>query len=58
MDREDVKMLVAEWWKIYNDESLDFKPEGGALEAPPVTGRPAAVPVAMELAGGVVPAAC
>lgn len=27
MDREDIKMLVAKWWDIYNDESLDFKPE-------------------------------
>ncbi|KAJ6725611.1 GALACTINOL SYNTHASE 4 [Salix purpurea] len=27
MDREDIKMLVAKWWDIYNDESLDFKVE-------------------------------
>ncbi|KFK40785.1 hypothetical protein AALP_AA2G040600 [Arabis alpina] len=27
MDREDVKMLVNKWLDIYNDESLDFKPE-------------------------------
>ncbi|VVB04306.1 unnamed protein product [Arabis nemorensis] len=27
MDREDVKMLINKWWDIYNDESLDFKPE-------------------------------
>lgn len=25
MDREDIKILVAKWWDIYNDESLDFK---------------------------------
>nr|DAD34562.1 TPA_asm: hypothetical protein HUJ06_005202 [Nelumbo nucifera] len=25
MDREDIKMLVAKWWDMYNDESLDFK---------------------------------
>ncbi|XP_028774242.1 galactinol synthase 1-like [Neltuma alba] len=25
MDREDIKMLVAKWWNIYNDKSLDFK---------------------------------
>lgn len=36
MDREDIKMLVAKWWDIYNDESLDFKeetpvPEGEAF---------------------------
>ena len=27
MDREDIKTLVARWWEIYNDESLDYKPE-------------------------------
>ncbi|GAB2214265.1 hypothetical protein Droror1_Dr00018606 [Drosera rotundifolia] len=27
MDREDIKMLVKKWWDIYNDESLDYKPE-------------------------------
>jgi inositol 3-alpha-galactosyltransferase len=25
MDREDIKVLVRNWWEIYNDESLDFK---------------------------------
>ena len=25
MERDDIKMLVAKWWDIYNDESLDFK---------------------------------
>ncbi|KAK9935477.1 hypothetical protein M0R45_022580 [Rubus argutus] len=25
MEREDIKMLVAKWWEVYNDESLDFK---------------------------------
>lgn len=25
MEREDIKMLVAKWWDVYNDESLDFK---------------------------------
>ncbi|GMI85055.1 galactinol synthase 2 [Hibiscus trionum] len=25
MDREDIKMMVAKWWDIYNDESLDYK---------------------------------
>ena len=25
MEREDIKSLVAKWWDIYNDESLDFK---------------------------------
>ena len=27
MDREDIKKLVARWWEIYNNESLDFKGE-------------------------------
>ncbi|KAF5186173.1 Galactinol synthase [Thalictrum thalictroides] len=26
MDREDIKILVAKWWDIYTDESLDYKP--------------------------------
>ncbi|KAL4324670.1 hypothetical protein GQ457_11G010870 [Hibiscus cannabinus] len=25
MDREDIKMLVAKWWDIYTDKSLDYK---------------------------------
>lgn len=27
MQREDIKMLVKKWWDVYNDESLDYKPE-------------------------------
>ena len=27
MDREDIKMLVAKWWDIYNDKSLDCEAE-------------------------------
>ncbi|KAJ8759023.1 hypothetical protein K2173_003261 [Erythroxylum novogranatense] len=27
MDRDDVKILVAKWWDIYNDKSLDLKVE-------------------------------
>ncbi|XP_062110326.1 galactinol synthase 1 [Humulus lupulus] len=27
MDREDINILVTKWWEIYNDESLDYKPE-------------------------------
>lgn len=53
MDREDVKMLVEEWWKIYNDESLDFKSEVAVQETQTLSSRPA-----IELAGSVVPAAC
>ncbi|CAL9086124.1 unnamed protein product [Musa hybrid cultivar] len=32
MDREDIKMLVAKWWNIYNDDSLDFKEEDAVPE--------------------------
>ncbi|KAG1368014.1 Galactinol synthase 1 [Cocos nucifera] len=32
MDRKDIKMLVAKWWDIYNDKSLDFKAEDMILE--------------------------
>jgi inositol 3-alpha-galactosyltransferase len=32
MDREDIKMLVARWWDIYNNESLDFKAENSVPE--------------------------
>lgn len=32
MDREDIKMLVAKWQDIYNDESLDFKADGPVPE--------------------------
>ncbi|KAK4765200.1 hypothetical protein SAY86_026290 [Trapa natans] len=33
MDREDIKLLVKKWWDIYDDESLDFKPESSIEEA-------------------------
>lgn len=33
MDREDIKMLVKKWWDIYDDESLDLKPESSVEEA-------------------------
>ncbi|KAL6958327.1 Galactinol synthase 1 [Sarracenia purpurea var. burkii] len=42
MDREDIKMLVAKWWDIYDDESLDFKaaedlaPEGETFSRPSI----------------------
>ncbi|XP_057515359.1 galactinol synthase 2-like [Amaranthus tricolor] len=34
MDREDIKLLVKKWFDIYNDESLDFKPEIEAGDQP------------------------
>ncbi|KAL8061483.1 hypothetical protein ABFS82_02G088700 [Erythranthe guttata] len=42
MDRADIKMLVARWWDIFNDESLDFKNRGDGLG----DGRIMAAPVA------------
>ncbi|KAK8543046.1 hypothetical protein V6N13_136411 [Hibiscus sabdariffa] len=30
MDREDIKKLVAKWWDIYNDKSLDYARVGEA----------------------------
>lgn len=30
MDREDIKLLVKKWFDIYNDDSLDYKPEAEA----------------------------
>jgi len=27
MEREDIKMLVQEWWDVYDDESLNYKAE-------------------------------
>lgn len=32
MEREDIKVLVKKWWDIYDDESLDFKPENSNEE--------------------------
>ena len=25
MERQDIKMLVARWWDVFNDDSLDYK---------------------------------
>ncbi|XP_021853433.2 galactinol synthase 2-like [Spinacia oleracea] len=32
MEREDIKILVKKWWEIYDDESLDYKPEEARLQ--------------------------
>lgn len=40
MDREDVKMLVAKWWDIYNDESLNFKAEDNQVPEGETCSRP------------------
>lgn len=41
MDRADIKMLIAKWWQVYNDKSLDFKaedsvPEGEGFSRPSI----------------------
>ncbi|KAK9108097.1 hypothetical protein Syun_024108 [Stephania yunnanensis] len=33
MDREDIKMLIAKWWDIYNDPSLDYKPAENGINS-------------------------
>ena len=32
MDRDDIKKLVAKWWDIYNDTSLDLKSANDVVE--------------------------
>ncbi|KAH9627076.1 hypothetical protein KSS87_023764 [Heliosperma pusillum] len=32
MKREDIKMLVKKWWEIYEDETLDYKPEEARVQ--------------------------
>ncbi|CAL9122192.1 unnamed protein product [Musa textilis] len=46
MDREDIKMLVAKWWDIYNDKSLDFTAEDAVPEGE--TCLPSSIMVAMS----------
>ncbi|KAK9119725.1 hypothetical protein Scep_017818 [Stephania cephalantha] len=33
MDREDIKMLIAKWWDIYNNPSLDYKPAENGINS-------------------------
>ncbi|URE40418.1 galactinol synthase [Musa troglodytarum] len=47
MNREDIKMLVAKWWDIYNDDSLDFKEEDAVPEGDTCL-RPASIMVTMS----------
>ncbi|MED6131216.1 Galactinol synthase 1 [Stylosanthes scabra] len=35
MQREDIKNLVQKWWDIYNDSSLDYKNQDGAVDVDP-----------------------
>ncbi|CAL9056331.1 unnamed protein product [Musa banksii] len=46
MDRGDIKMLVAKWWGIYNDKSLDFAAEDAVPEGE--TCLPSSIMVAMS----------
>ncbi|KAK9735754.1 hypothetical protein RND81_04G225300 [Saponaria officinalis] len=32
MQKEDIKMLVKKWWEIYEDQTLDYKPEETHLQ--------------------------
>ncbi|KAL9251102.1 Galactinol synthase 2-like protein [Drosera capensis] len=40
MDRDDIKMLIKKWQEIYNDSSLDFKPEEERRKAEAVKRKP------------------
>jgi inositol 3-alpha-galactosyltransferase len=56
MDREDIKMLVAKWWDIYNDESLDFNGENSAPEEETIFSRSSILSSMPEPAISYVPA--
>ncbi|KAM0961916.1 hypothetical protein ACFX13_021546 [Malus domestica] len=47
MDREDIKVLVAKWWEIYNDESLDFKAETPAAAEEETFSKPSSIMASM-----------
>ncbi|GFY91579.1 galactinol synthase 1 [Actinidia rufa] len=56
MEREDIKVLVAKWWNIYDDESLDFKPENSVPEGSETFSKPSIMPSIPELAVSYIPA--
>lgn len=56
MDREDIKMLVSKWWDIYNDESLDAKPDNSVQEDGTVVSRPSIIGSMPEPAVSFIPA--
>jgi inositol 3-alpha-galactosyltransferase len=56
MDREDIKMLVAKWWDIYNDESLDFNGENSVPEEETIFSRSSILSSMPEPAISYVPA--
>ncbi|CAN6727180.1 unnamed protein product [Malus baccata var. baccata] len=47
MDREDIKVLVAKWWEIYNDQSLDFKAENPVTAEEETFSKPLSIMVSM-----------
>ncbi|CAN6550723.1 unnamed protein product [Malus baccata var. baccata] len=47
MDREDIKVLVAKWWEIYNDESLDFKAENPVTAEEETFSKPLSIMASM-----------
>ncbi|XP_052186943.1 galactinol synthase 1-like [Diospyros lotus] len=47
MDREDIKKLVAKWWDIYNDESLDFKAENDHAGGDQTFSKPSSIMASM-----------
>jgi inositol 3-alpha-galactosyltransferase len=56
MDREDIKILVAKWWDIYNDESLDFKIEADADPEAETFSRPSIMASMPEPTVSYIPA--
>lgn len=56
MDREDIKMLIAKWWDIYNDESLDFKAEDHPVPAGDTCTRPSIMAALPEPTVSYIPA--
>ncbi|KAM1215076.1 hypothetical protein ACFX13_011777 [Malus domestica] len=47
MDREDIKVLVAKWWEIYNDDSLDFKAENPVTAEEETFSKPLSIMVSL-----------
>ena len=56
MEREDIKVLVAKWWDIYEDKSLDFKPENSVPEGSETFSKPSTMASIPELAVSYIPA--
>lgn len=54
MDRGDIKLLVAKWWDIYNDESLDLKVDNTVQEGESFS-RPSMMGSMLEPAMSYIP---